>query len=102
MAVYLYRPPTWRKSQMMHSWALRYSVPISTCVYRIGGVWHNVMQPGMDDPVVDDVDTITSPNGMPFRLMFVKPTVVPDDLYDGLLALQPADPSWTPGTLTLL
>jgi hypothetical protein len=28
--------------------------------------------------------------------------VVPDTLYAELLALAPADPSWTPGSLTLL
>lgn len=103
MAVYLYTPPTWRKVQLMQgAWALRYGIPTSTCVYRQGGVWHNILEPGMDNPVVADVDTITQPNGTEFRLFFIKPMVVPDTLYAELSALEPADPSWTPGSLTLL
>lgn len=98
MAVYLYKPPTWRNPVPMRG-ALIVGISTSTCVYRQGGVWHNVLSSGMDDPVVADVD-VDADSGL--RLFFTKPMVVPDSLYDGLLALEPADPSWTPGSLTLL
>jgi hypothetical protein len=53
----------------------------------------------MDAPVITDVD-IDAATGL--RLYFTKPMVVPGSLYDELSAITPADPSWTPGTLTLL
>lgn len=103
MSVYLYTPPTWRNYAVMGG-ALRCSVNTSTCVYRQGGVWTNVQAPGMDLPVVSDVDIWVDPANAAntLRLFFTKPMVVPGDLHDELLALQPADPSWTSGTLTLL
>lgn len=96
--VYLYVPPTWRSVAMMGR-ALRYGVRTSTVVYRLGGVWHNIHSAGIDDPVVANVD-IDALTGM--RLFFTKPMVVPGHLYDELAAIQPADPSWLPGSLTLL
>lgn len=98
MAVYLYSPPTWRHVQVMEG-ALRYGVATNTLVYRQGGVWYNQQNAGMDQPVVADCDT-DAQSGL--RLFFTKPMVVPDWLHDELAALQPADPSWTPGSLTLL
>jgi hypothetical protein len=53
----------------------------------------------MDAPVITDVD-VDAASGL--RLYFTKPMVVPGSLHDELLAITPADPSWTPGTLTLL
>lgn len=98
MAVYLYTPPQWRNVQVMEG-ALRYGVLTSTVVYRQGGVWHNVMTAGVDNPVVADVD-IEPRTGL--RLFFTKPMVVPEDIHDELAALAPADPSWSAGVLTLL
>lgn len=103
MSVYLYKPPTWRNVQVMEG-ALRYGVPTSTVVYRQNGVWFNIHTAGVDQPVVADVDIWVDPNNAynTLRLFFTKPMVVPGDLYAGLSALSPADPSWTAGTLTLL
>lgn len=98
MSVYLYSPPTWRHVQVMEG-ALRYGVATSTLVYRLGGVWYNQELAGIDQPVVDDCDTDAA-SGL--RLFFTHPIVVPGSLYDALSVLQPANPSWTPGTLTLL
>jgi hypothetical protein len=93
---YLYSPPTWRNVQTMEG-ALRYGVPTSTLVYRSGGIWHNTMVSGMDDPA-GHADTDAS--GL--LLFFTRPTVVPDSLFAEMTAsaLTPADPSWTAGTLT--
>jgi hypothetical protein len=79
-------------------------ITTSTLVFRIGGVWHNQLTARMDDPVVANVDVWVDPSNAAntLRLFFSKPTVVPGDLYAGLSALTPADPSWSPGTLTLL
>ena len=93
---YLYSPPTWRNVALMEG-ALRYGVPTSTVVYRTGGVWHNVMTAGMDDPAkTADVDS----SGL--VLFFTRPTVVPDSLFAEMSAnaLTPADSSWSVGTLT--
>lgn len=105
MAVYLYKPPTWRNVFVFErGHALRAGITTSTCVYRIDGVWYNVQSPGMDDPVVADVDVWVDPSNAAnqLRLFFVRPMVVPGALYDELAAITPADPSWTPGSLTLL
>lgn len=91
---YLYSPPTWRHVQAIEG-ALRYGVTTSTLVYRQGGTWYNQELAGIDDPVVKDCDT--DPSGL--FLFFTCPTVVPDSLHDELAALEPANPSWTPGTL---
>ncbi len=102
MAVYLYSPPTWRNVVVLAG-ALRCGIPTSTCVYRQGGVWHNILSPGMD--VFDtalDVWVNPSNAGDRLTLFFTRPTVVPDDLFAGLAALVPSDESWSPGTLTLL
>jgi hypothetical protein len=98
VAVYLYRPPSWRNVIPMGG-ALNVGIPTSTVVWRQGGVWHNAMTAGMDSPVIKDCD-VDLATGL--RLFFNKPMVVPDNLYAELLALAPADPSWTPGSLTLL
>lgn len=98
MAVYLYRPPTWHNVIPMGG-ALNIGFETSTVVWRQGGVWHNAMTAGMDNPVIKDCD-VDAETGL--RLFFNKPMVVPDTLYAELLALAPADPSWTPGSLTLL
>jgi hypothetical protein len=79
--------------------ALVVGVTTSTCVYRMGGVWHNQMEARMDDPVVANVDVDAATN---LRLFFTKPMVVPGSLYSELSALSPADPTWAPGSLTLL
>jgi hypothetical protein len=79
--------------------ALIPSIVTSTVVYRQGGVWYNIHSAGMDTPVVANVD-IEPRTGL--RLFFSKPMIVPEELFAGLSALQPADPSWTPGILTLL
>lgn len=99
MSVYLYAPPQWQNVTVIAGMALRTKIPTSTTVYRLGGVWHNVLSPGMDQPVISDVD-VDPDTGL--RLYFTKPMVVPGSLHDELAALQPADPSWTPGSLTLL
>jgi hypothetical protein len=78
--------------------SLRYGVSTSTLVYRMGGQWTNVQDPGMDAPVVANVDTDTS--GL--KLYFDRPTVVPDALFAELSGVTPSDPSWTPGSLTYL
>lgn len=96
--VYLYTPPTWRYVGMVEG-SLRCGITTSTLVYRMNGVWFNQLEAGVDNPVVADVD-VDPRSGM--RLFFTKPMVVPGWLYDELYALEPADPSWSPGTLTLL
>ena len=97
MAGYLYSPPTWNNVQLIEG-SLRRSVTTSTTVYRVGGVWHNVLTPGMDDPIVPNCDKASDGT----LCYFNRPTVVPTELYAGLAALQPADSSWSPGTLTAL
>lgn len=93
---YLYTPPTWRHMFKLEG-ALVAGITTSTCVYRQGGVWHQVIGPGMD---VFDVPIDTDGTGL--VLLFTRPTVVPDSLYTELSAngITPADASWTPGTLT--
>lgn len=98
MSVYLYRPPTWRNATSLEG-ALIVGVTTSTVVYRQEGEWFNVAVAGMDnpDPAQCDMDTRTG-----LRLFFDKPMVVPGSLHDELAAVEPADTSWTPGSLTLL
>ena len=98
MSVYLYRPPTYKMHQQMQG-ALRYYIDTSTTVYRVGGVWHNIANPGESAPDVSLCD-VDAASGM--RLYWNKPMVVPGSLHDELAALTPADPSWSVGTLTLL
>ena len=97
MAGYLYSPPTYKQHDVMVG-ALRYYVDTSTTVYRLGGVWFNVLMPGMDNPNPSLCDKASDGT----LCYFNTPTVVPAELHDGLAALQPADSSWTPGTLTAL
>jgi hypothetical protein len=78
--------------------SLRYGVSTSTLVYRQGGQWINVQDPGMDAPVIANVDVDVS--GL--KLYFDRPTVVPDALFTELSGVTPSDPSWTPGSLTHL
>jgi hypothetical protein len=78
--------------------SLRYGVSTSTLVYRQAGQWINVQDPGMDAPIVTNVDTDAS--GL--KLYFDRPTVVPDTLFAELSGVAPSDPSWTPGSLTHL
>lgn len=92
---YLYTPPTMRMVTMLEG-SLRVGIPTCTVVYRLGGVWYNQATAGMDNPVVANCDV--DPSGL--LLFFSTPTRVPDTLQAALAALQPADPSWTPGTLT--
>lgn len=99
MAVYLYTPPTWRHVIEIGKSALVYGVATSTLVYRLAGVWYNVQEAGMDNPVVDHVD-IDSRTGL--KLFFSTPVVVPGSLHDELAAVTKGDDSWTDGTLTLL
>ena len=96
--VYLYTPPLYYRHQVMRG-ALRYRISTSTTVYRLGGVWNNVLSPGISnpDPAACDVEPRTG-----LRLYFNKPVVVPVEIHDELAALEPADPTWTPGSLTLL
>lgn len=98
MSVYLYTPPMWRNPSVM-GWALRASVNTSTVVFRLNGVWYNQETAGIDQPVIADVD-VDAQSGL--KLFFSKPMVVPGSLHDELAALQPANPNWSPGTLTLL
>lgn len=93
---YLYTPPTWRNVVPLEG-ALRCGIPTSVCVYRQGGVWTQVLSPGMN---VFDVPIDVDPSGL--VLIFTRPTVVPDSLFAELSAngVTPADPSWTPGSLT--
>lgn len=95
----LFTPPTWQLHTILES-ALRAKVTESTTVYRLSGVWHNISNPGYDNPVVANVD-VDAASGL--RLYFNSPTVVPDNVATDLTnngGLVPADPSWTPGTLT--
>jgi hypothetical protein len=94
---YLYTPPTYRMVATVER-SLRYGVSTSTLVYRMGGQWTNVQDPGMDAPVVANVDVDAS--GL--KLYFDRPTVVPDTLFAELSGVAPTDPSWTPGSLTHL
>lgn len=98
MAVYLYTPPTWRNPIPLGG-ALIAGVRTCTLVYRRNGVWVNQMEAGIDNPIVANCD-VDPASGL--RLYFVRPMVIPDSIVAGLSALQPADPSWTPGSLTLL
>lgn len=91
---YLYWPPTWRDHVIMRG-SLRTYVDSSTTVYRVGGQWFNVLTPGMDTPSLNSVDV--DPSGL--VLYFNTPTPVPANLHDELAAVQPADPSWSPGSL---
>lgn len=92
---YLYTPPTWRNVVTLEG-SLRAGIPTSVCVYRQGGVWQQVVSPGMN---VFDVPFDVSSG---ITLFFTRPTPVPDTLVAELTAngLTPADPSWTAGTLT--
>lgn len=91
--MYLYTPPTWRFVHTLEK-ALRYGLTTSTIVYRQSGEWFNQQVAGIDQPVIADVDV--DPSGL---LLFIdRPTPVPDSLVTELLAIEPADPSWTPGT----
>ena len=94
---YLYTPPTYRIVATVQN-SLRYGITTTTLVYRQGGQWTNVQDPGMDAPVVANVDVDTT--GL--KLYFDRPTVVPDTLFTELSGVTPADPSWTPGSLTSL
>lgn len=99
-AVYLYTPPMQRLTyRMPGSVGLLFGIRTSTVVYRIDGAWSNVAVVGIDDPVDADVDTDAA-SGL--HLLFTRPMVVPEWLHDELAAIQPADPSWSAGTLTLL
>lgn len=89
---YLYIPPTWRNVSRIEG-SLYVGAPTSTCVYRRGGVWHNVMTAGEQDVSGNDVLS----GGL--LLFFVGPTTVPNELFAELSALEPADPSWSPGLL---
>jgi hypothetical protein len=102
MSVYLYTPPTWRNIAQLEG-PLHVGIATSTCVYRKGGVWTNVLTPGSD--VFDTPFDVWVDSGNPantLNLFFTKPMVIPGDLHDELAALTPADPSWVPGSLTLL
>lgn len=100
MAVYLYKPPTWRNPVPMEKGsALVVGVTTSTTVYRLNGTWYNVQSPGNDDPDLTLVD-VEPRTGL--LMYFNKPTVVPEELHDELLAVAPADSSWTEGSLTQL
>lgn len=95
---YLYTPPTWRNVTQLEG-SLRVGFPVSVCVYRQGGVWTQVISPGMN---VFDVPIDVDSSGL--TLLFTRPTVVPNSLVPELTAngLTPADASWTAGTLTLV
>lgn len=96
--VWLYTPPQWiLVSQVMG--ALCSKVPVSTLVYRMNGTWVNQMGAYMDNPVIKNVD-VDAATGL--LLYFDRPRVVPGTLYNELLALAPADPTWTQGTLVQL
>lgn len=97
MAGYLYTPPTYRQFFVMKG-ALRSYIDVSTTVYRLGGTWFNVLVPGIDSPVIADLDVASDGT----LCCFNTPAFVPNELHDGLAALLPADSSWTPGTLTAL
>jgi hypothetical protein len=93
---YRYSPPSYELHTQLER-SLRVHITTSTTTYRLGGVWHNVMSPGEDQPVISAVD-VDAATGV--RLYFNTPTLVPDSLAGTLAgALAPADPSWTPGTL---
>jgi hypothetical protein len=97
---YLYTPPQWRNAQGPPFGQMRYGFPTSTCVYRTGGVWHNTLVSGPDDPYkTADTDPVSGQ-----KLFFVTPTVISGVLHDEMAAqaLTPSDPKWTPGTLTLV
>jgi hypothetical protein len=89
---YLYTPPTWRLVGQIEK-ALRYGVVRPTVVYRVGGVWHSLQEPGIGNP---DVTTVDVANGQ--LLYFDRPTVVPDSLFAELSAIVPANPAWFPAT----
>jgi hypothetical protein len=96
--VTIFSPPQWQNVTVIAGMALRTKIPTSTTVYRQGGVWYNVLSPGMSLPDVNACDP--SPDGG--VMYYSRPTPVSDA---GLIAdltahaLTPADPSWTPGTI---
>lgn len=94
---YLYTPPTWRHVGVLRR-SLTFGITTCVCVYRQGGLWHQVLMAGpevFDQAIDTDAATGT-------YLLFTRPTVVPDALHDELAAnvLTPTDSSWSPGTLT--
>ena len=97
MAGYLYKPPTYKQHDTIYG-SLRFHIRSCTTVYRLGGVWFNVQSPGPDNPNPSLCDKASDGT----LCYFNTPTVVPNELHDGLAALQPADSSWLPGTLTAL
>lgn len=97
-SVYLYSPPTWRMTTQLEG-GLVVGFPVSTLVYRMAGTWYNQLEGYADNPVVADIDVDPDTS---LLLYFTGPVVVPGTLHDGLSALEPADPSWTPGSLMLL
>lgn len=100
MSVYLFKPPTWRRVvEFEKGSGLLPAITVSTVVYRQDGVWHNILECGVNNPIVTDCDVDADSN---LRLFFVKPMVVPGSLYDELSALVKGDPSWADATLTQL
>jgi hypothetical protein len=95
---YLYKPPTWRNAASLAG-SLVYGITTSTIVYRQAGIWINIQSAGFDAPKMSDVDVEPRTH---LLLFFDRPSIVPDEVQPGLAALQPADPSWTPGSLVLL
>jgi hypothetical protein len=98
---YLYTPPAWRSVSRIEG-SLYVGIPTSTCVYRRGGVWHNVMTAGEAD--VSAYDVWIDPTGGPsLDLFFTGPTPIPDDgtLVSQLLShgITPANAAWTDGSL---
>lgn len=96
MSSYMFTPPTYRFVEILQG-SLRFGITTCTVVYRQGGQWHNLVTPGMDNPVIAQVDKLGDQ-----LLYFDRPTPVDGSLYNELSALTPADPSWTPQTLVLL
>lgn len=96
---YLYTPPTFRYEEILEG-SLRFGITTCTLVYRLGGQWYNLLTPGMDAPVVKNVDT--DPVSGQF-LYFDRPTSVADSLFTEMNAnaLTPSGylSSWSPGTL---
>lgn len=98
---YLYTPPTWRNViSMAGRGALRVRFDVSTCVYRRGGVWFNVQDAAEQDVSGFDVWVDPDDASRTLDLFFTRPTRVPGDIAIELMAVMPANPSWTPGQIT--
>jgi hypothetical protein len=91
-------PPQYTMHHILAGMGLRYKYPVSTTLYRSGGVWFNVFSPGMGNPDWKTQVDVEPTTGM--YLYFNTPITLPDVVAALLPSPLPlGDPTWTPGTL---